>query len=184
MILWNALLNEFTLEGGATVRGIGLGSNGPSQSCFIIPVKAHRDEEIDPRRWGIRPTLSGKPQIVANQDDTIGVLARLTTFNRVGNRLGRIYAVAVDPLDEITVVGYGIGGSADNRMRYEEAVVRVLGKAVFYLQTIGPPDLLVSIAGEEVIVEKIAPEEVTERIGGELVRIDEPRLPRWKSDRP
>lgn len=180
MILWNEVLDEFSLKDGGSVRGIGLGSEGPGQSCFIIPVKAHRDETIDPRRWGVRETMTGKPQIVSNLDDTPGVLARLTTFNRVGHRLGRIYAVAVDPLSDILVLGYGLGGSEDNRMRYEEAVVRVIGRAVFYLQNVGPPDSLITIEGEEVSVEPLAPEQVEGAIGGELVRIDEPRLPRWK----
>lgn len=180
MILWNERLDEFALKNGSSVRGIGLGSQGPMQSCFIIPVKSNRDEIIDPRRWGLRPTWTGKPQIAANWDDTPGAIARLTTFNRVGNRIGRIYAVAVDPLSDILVVGYGLGGSVDNRTRYEEVVVRVQGRAVFYLQNVGPPDMLLTIQGEEVITEMISPEEAAEKIGGELVRIDEPRLPRWK----
>lgn len=183
MILWNEVLEEFPLKGGASVRGIGLGSNGPQQSRFIVPVKSHRDEPINPRRWGLRPTQSGKPQIVANQDDTVGALLFLSTFNRVDNRLGRIYVVAIHPLDAILIVGYGIGGREDNSMRYEEAVVQVQGRAQFFLQNVGPPNTLISVDGEEVIVEDLAPAQTADRIGGELIRIDEPRLLRWKSIR-
>lgn len=179
MILWNERIGEFILKDGRPVRGIGLGSKGPLQSRFIVPIKAYKDEPIDPRKWGLRPTRSGKPSIVANEDDSLGVLARLTTFNRVDNCLGRIYAIATDPLDAILVVGYGVGGLPDNSIRYEEAFVRVTGRATFYLQNVGPPDTFITINGEEVITEQIAPDQAADRIGGELIRIDEPRLTRW-----
>lgn len=181
MILWNERLGEYALEGtNRSVRGISLGSSGPGQHRFIIPVKSHRDEPINPEAWGVRPTMSGKPQIAANWDTREGVLARLSTFNRLDNRIGRIYLVAIHPLGDILVLGYGSGGTLDNSVRYEEAMVQIMGRALFYLQNVGPPDTLITINGKEVVTEHISPEEAADRIGGELVRVDDPRLPRWK----
>lgn len=184
MQLWNVNLRDHGLRSGARVRGISLGSDGPGQSCFIIPVKSPMDDEIDPNAWGLLPTQTQKPQIIANSDNREGTIALLSTFNRPGKRMGQIYVIDNGQLSRsLRVIGFGIGGEIDGGVRWEEAVVAVPndGEANFYLANVGPPDTLISIRGKEVITTEIAPAELEDRIDGELIRIDDPRLVRWKA---
>lgn len=185
MKLWNAVLKDHGLSSGNIIRGLTLGSYGPRQTCFIVPVRASGDAEIDENAWALQPTSSGKPQIVANRDPSPGMLALLTSYNRHGICLGRIYVLDTGSLDQIMVVGYGIGGNPTGAVTWDEALVLVAGEAEahFYLTNVGPPDSLVHITQQEVTVESLSPHEAQERIDGEMIRIDDPRLPRWNKKR-
>lgn len=183
MRLYNAVLRDHGIKEGIAVHGIGLGNSGPGQTCLVVPIKSHpQDDPPDPRAWGLRPSTSGLPQIVANADPTPGSLVMLTTYNRVDIRLGNIYVLEDSSLDDLMVVGYGVGGNANGSVLWDEALVQVTGdKPVrFFLENVGPPNTLVVVTGEEVFTEELTPSEQAERLSSDLIRIDDPRLNRWK----
>lgn len=180
MKTWQIRGRDYSVGHNATVFGIGLGSYGPSQSCFIVPIRG-QDREVNERAWGIQPSLSGKPMIVSNADESEGVIMHLSSFNRMGKAVGNIYAVDNGDLKNIVSVGYGVGGLPEGGVTWEEALLLVRGGATFFLNQVGPPDAIVIVSGEEVMYREIASQEIDRWVEGDLVRLDDSRVARWKA---
>lgn len=179
MRLWQVRGKEYGLRRNMKVFAVGLGSYGPSQTCFLVPLKG-QDREVDESAWGLQASFRGKPMLVANTDHTPGVVLFLTSFNRPGKQIGRLYVVDNGHLADVLSIGYGVGGTEDGSVYWEEGLVAVRGTATFYLSHVGPPDAIVTVNGEEVHYREVAAAELERWIEGDLVRLDDPRIPRWK----
>lgn len=183
MQLINIVAEEFGIKPAKNIRimGTAVGAKGPNQMMFIIPIKGG-ETEPEPGRWGILPTTSNKPQLVANAADPGGAVLRVSTLNRrTGKRIGRIYIRERD-LGHVTCVGYGIAGDEQGNVTWEEAVLWVHGPTLtLYLVNVGPPnEFLVYTEGEE--VQRIPAEaDAPEFEQDDYIRIDDPRVRRWKA---
>lgn len=161
------------------INAVAVGSKGPNQNMFLIPVRSG-DHEPDDELWDIVPTSSNKPQIFANTaPGPGGVILRITTLNRPGRRIGKIYVRESD-LPHFECVGFGVAGDEDGIVTWEEVVLRVDGPClILYLVNVGPPNEFVEYDGEEVS-RYPALEDNIELLDDDFIRIDDPRVRRWK----
>lgn len=186
MRLVNIEPEEFGIkrDGPQQIRIIGtsVGSKGPGQNMFIMPVRKG-DLEVQPELWEINPTTSGKPQIVANTAKARGgTIIKVSTLNRSGKRIGRIYIRERD-LGSVQCVGFGIAGDEEGIVTWEEAVLRVHGPVVvLYLVNVGPPNEFLVISEGEEVTRYPATEEAAEFQADDYIRIDDPRVRRWKEE--
>lgn len=180
MKLWRVRGREHGLENGVRLFAQGLGSYGPQQTLFLIPIKG-RDKEVDETAWGIKPSYTGKPVIMSNYDPTPGVILCLSSYNRPGKAIGRLYIADDGGLSNVTLVGLGVGGTENGSVTWEEAVVAVRNSATLIIQHTGPPDALVLVDGEEVEYREVSADELEQQVDAEFVRIDDSRVARWKA---
>lgn len=179
MRIHNVRPYEYTVKPGVVITAISVGSKGPGQSLFLIPVRAP-EEAAREDEWDIRPTSSGKPQIVANSNKAPGLIIRLSTFNRPGKRNGKLF-VNSESLPAVQCIGYGIAGDPETGVMWEEAVIKVDGPALFYLLNVGPPNELIVVSDDlEGVIHQ--PVEDLEPGDSEYIRIDDPRITRWISE--
>lgn len=180
MKLWRIRGREHGLKNGVQIFGQGLGSYGPQQTMFIVPIKG-QDRPVDELAWGVKPSFSQKPMLVANTDDSLGVILFLTSYNRPGKSIGRLFVAADGGLSNVTLIGHGIGGLADGSVTWEEALFAVQGSATFVVRHTGPPDALVLVDGWEVDYQELSQDEIDRQVDAELVRLNDPRIARWKA---
>lgn len=185
MRLHNVYWDEHSLgekEGrDVKINAVALGRYGPKQSCFLIPVRSDYDAEPIENQWGVQSSRTGKPVLVANSDDSPGTLLYLSSFDRTGKRFGRLFlAHDQDNLAHILSVGYGIGGTDDGAVTWEDALFRVTGPARFVINYVSGDDAILTLTdGKEVIHDIVGPITLHERLDSDLLRIDDPRIPRW-----
>jgi hypothetical protein len=177
MRIHNLVPCEHVIRPGIVINAVSVGSKGPGQSLFLVPMRS-KEDEVDDTLWGLLPTSSGKPQIVANIDPKPGVLLRLSTYNRAGKRIGRLF-LRSDCLDNVVCVGFGIAGDELGELLWEEAIFAVSGSACFFLLNVGPPNELVFVEDGEVTR---LPAEQGDLDDAEYVRVDDPNVLRWISE--
>lgn len=150
---------------------------------FIVPIKG-RDNEVDDAAWGLKQSFSQKPMLVSNLDKTPGVILFLTSYNRPGKTVGRLFVADDGGLGDVLQIGFGIGGTEDGSLTWEESLLAVRGRATVVVQHTGPPDAVVSVDGEEVKYQELSQDAIEQLVDAELVRIDDPRITRWKPEAP
>lgn len=164
------------------INAVALGRYGPKQSCFLVPVRSDYDAEPRETGWGLQPSRSGKPVLVANHDDSPGVILVLSSFDRTGRRLGHLFlAHDQDDFEHVLSIGYGIGGIEGGSITWEESMIQVLGQARFVVNYVSGDDAIVTVDGEEVSHEIVSPRVLHERMESDLIHIDDPRIPRWNN---
>jgi len=175
MRLWKILPRPYLIRPGVEISGVAVGSDGPRQSCFIVPIYVADGEGVDETAWGVRPTSTGRPRLVANSDPNVGWIMRLSTYTRPGKAVGQILVVE-NSKGGFSRLGYGVAGDAEGMMRWEEALVEVQGSVDFILLCTGPPDQLIRVTGTDIQQEELVgdwPEE-------DWLRIDDPRIEKFE----
>lgn len=183
MKLWRVRGREHGLRGGTRMFAQGLGSYGPQQKMFIVPIKG-QDKEVNEAAWGVRPSYNKKPMLIANTDPSVGVILFLTSYNRPGKSIGHVFVAHDGGLENVQVVGYGIGGTEDGAVTWEETLVVARGTVTFVIRHTGPPDAIVLVDGWEVEYQELSQDEIDRQVDAELVRLDDPRITRWKPEEP
>jgi len=183
MKLWRVRGREYGLRNGVRMFAQGLGSYGPGQTMFLVPIKG-QDREVNEAAWGVKPSFNKKPMLVANSDADMGVVLYVTSYNRPGKSIGRVFVADDGGLSNVTVVGFGVGGTEDGAVTWEEALIAVTGSATLVIRHTGPPDAVVLVDGWEVDYQEWSADELERQVDAELVRMDDPRILRWKPDEP
>lgn len=183
MKLWRVRGREHGLRSGVRMFAQGLGSYGPGQTMFLVPIKG-QDRQVGELAWGVKPSYTKKPMLVANSDDSPGVVLFLTSYNRAGKSIGRVFVADDGGLPNVSIVGHGVGGTEDGSVTWEEVLAEVRGTATFVIQHTGPPDAVVLVDSLEVEYQELSQDEIERQVDAELVRMDDPRIKRWKPDEP
>jgi len=171
-------IREHVIGAGTTISGLALGTEGPGQSQFIVTMRQF-EFAPHPKGWHVVPSVNGFPQIQANEIPVFssGWLAYFSAFQPPGGKaVGRILVSSAN-LNEIVVVGRGLGGNGQGVL-WDEALLAITpaeGVEVLMLMT-HRPDRLYRFTTESVVVTAL----FDPRGEDEFLRITDPQVPRWR----
>lgn len=132
------------------ITGQWLGTVGKRTKPQFIPIFVGT-EAPNESHWGIESSETGRPKIVANSDDTPGVIALISTYVGNGHEIGRGF-VHQDCLDDVMLVAHGIGGNDSLAIRYHEYLVQVHDQAQFLILGTRKPYYYLTLTAESEIM--------------------------------
>lgn len=172
-------IREHTIGEGVTLSGLALGTEGPGQSQFIVTFRQF-EFEPHPEGWQLVASMNGFPQVQASEAPiNPGWLAYISAFQPPGGKaIGRIL-VSSAQLDQIVVIGRGIGGNEEGA-RWDEALLAITPKENEWVQVLAlmtsRPDRFIGISTEKVVDTSL----FDMRVDDEFLRITDPQVPRWQ----
>lgn len=173
-------VREHVIGKGSAITGLSLGTDGPGQSQFIITWRSF-EFEPHPEGWQVVSSSNGFPQVQASEAPSPGWLAYFSAYQPPGGKsLGRIL-VSSAQLDQVMVIGRGIGGNNEG-VFWDEAFLA--------LHPTEQVDVLVLMTSRPDVMYRFTPERATEERlfvlheEDEFLRISDPQVPRWRRFRP
>ena len=171
MKLYNIPVEEFTYkdkETGEPWKQVGtwVGSNGEKRRQVHIPVIGPAKNESN---WGVIPSRSGRPKIVADTDLSDGVIMRIFPHG-FGHIVGSVY-VSMSSAPNVMILAEGIGGGVTKQNEY---LVMVTDTATFYVISPSGNSELMFVEGGDVSTQEDPLVDLDE-----FVNVSNPGVTRW-----
>jgi len=185
MILYNCKTTTFTIypssaKESVEINATWVGTSGVMSRQIIVPVIG--EYPVDDLAWGVVPSRTMRPKIVANRDRRWGIIARLCGYSDKRSKYGRIY-IHNDfyrHRQDVCVLAHGIGVYEATGAIWDEIIIRIIEPTIpirFIVSSV-PDDLYYEIMPDTLAV-SIASYGNYE-IDKDFVKINESCVPFWK----
>lgn len=159
------------------LKGVWVGGHGRDNGFItnFTPIIVG-DEEPDSQAWGLTPSRTNRPKIVANANRAKGWIAMLSAYTGDGPIVGRVF-VSYSHHENVLVLAHGVGGTHNPPVRYSDYLIKVFPPTNFLIQGTRQPPRILSFGESEVIQSTLSDEQLhTEN----FVSLDDSSIRRWK----